>query len=284
MIGYDFRKDFIYLRHAMGLSLHEFAEALGMSFVTLANYENGIAFPTEEAVEALHRLAYANKLDINFMRTRFLEDNKKGRLLLYHGSRNGVNGDINLVRGRVVNDFGLGFYMGETLNQASNWVCEYRSGSVYCLYLDINGLKGISFDVDREWMLAICFYRGYLKGKENHPLIRAIREKVEEADYIRAPIADNLMYETLMDFANGNLTDEQCFHALSANQLGYQVICRTQKAIDHLEPATRLYLGAGERKDARNCRAEERQQGIAKLRIARNQYQNEGKYIDAIIA
>ena len=284
MIDYDFSKDFILVRTILGLSQVEFSKLLGITNVTLSKYESGKSTPKALSVDSLYRLAAKNGIDINLLKTRFFEDDSKGRKLLFHGSRNGIEGEIDLSRTSANSDFGQGFYAGESLRQAATWVNEYGKSSVYCFYFEQASLRKIRFDVGREWMLAVCLHRGYLKEFEGHPLLVELKRKIDSVDYIEAPIADNVMYETMREFSEGLLTDEQTLHAISANQLGYQTVFKNDASLKALTPLAKLYLSQEEREKYGAVKEEERKNGISKLRISRNQYQNKGSYIDGIFS
>lgn len=90
-----------------------------------------------------------------------------------------------------------------------------------------------------ELLCNICYnevanFRGTLSEYQNHPKVKKIINKVLDADYIIAPIADNKMFETIDDFINGNITNVQCEHCLSATNLGKQYVFKSDKAIKQL--------------------------------------------------
>ena len=227
-------------------------------------------------------MAIDEGLRINEIKTKFYDDDKKNKVLLFHGSKHGINGELSLKHSNPFSDFGAGFYLGESYTQASSWVCDVDEGSVYCFYLDTNKLKVVKFDVDLEWALAICINRGYLKEKENHPLIKEIKNKINNADVIYAPIADNVMYLTIQEFAEGFINEEQCKHALSANHLGMQYVIKNETTLNKLEPISRLYLCKKEKDIFKELKAEEEKGGQDKVRAARIKYRNKGRYIDEI--
>ena len=284
MVDYDFATDCLFIRNALGLTQSEFAQKIGVSFVMVSHYETGKNAPKAALMERVYRLAEDNGISVNLLKTRFLEDDAQGKKLLFHGSRGGIQGEIDLSHGNPNSDFGIGFYAGETFRQAATWVNEFPGSSVYCFYFEPTGLKGLNLDVGRDWMLAVCFFRGYLPGKESHPVMAPLLQRIDNADYILAPIADNVMYETLREFSEGFLTDQQCLHAISANRLGYQYVFRTDKALGHLEARQRLFLSQNERREYDDVKHRERNNGIAKLRVARIEYQNKGEYVDAVFA
>ena len=284
MLDYDFSHDFIFVRSALGLTQIQLANQLKVTNVSLSHYESGKSKPRLSVVERLYKFAFDNGMDLNLLKTRFLEDDASGRKLLFHGSRDGIKGEVDLAHGNPKSDFGMGFYAGETLQQGATWVSQYEKGSVYCFYFDERGLKTLRYDVGRDWMLAVCLFRGYLKDKEDHPLLKNLKKEIDKADYIVAPIVDNVMYETLHEFSEGMLTDEQALHALSANHLGYQYVFKTESSIKAIVPAARLYLCEEERRKYEAVKETERHNGVSKLRISRVEYQNKGSYIDGIFS
>lgn len=97
-------------------------------------------------------------------------------------------------------------------------------------------------------MLLICYYRGMINGYKDSELITKLLKKIENADVIIAPTADNRMFHIMNEFALGNITSETTMHSLSASQLGRQYVLRSDKAIESLKLIERLYLCDEEKK------------------------------------
>ena len=57
---------------------------------------------------------------------------EKGRVLLYHGSKSGIEGDIAPLS-RKQCDFGEGFYMGTESSQALTLICDYERAKFFRL-------------------------------------------------------------------------------------------------------------------------------------------------------
>ena len=105
------------------MSQAEFAEKLKVSFETVNRWENGHAIPNKLAQATLHELCKENNVPVYDM---ILDKIKKiagditadpGRILLYHGSKSGIEGNIE-PKSRSKCDFGKGFYMGTEPGQA----------------------------------------------------------------------------------------------------------------------------------------------------------------------
>ena len=56
-------------------------------------------------------------------------------------------------------------------------------------------------------MLTIAYFRGRLSGYEDHPIIKKLINKLEDIDYLVAPIADNRMFRIIDSFIEGEITD-----------------------------------------------------------------------------
>ena len=283
MKDYDFPNDIAFIRMMLDYSQEEFAKMIGTTQISVAQWETGVAKPREATLDTIYSLALKNDVDINLLKTRFLEDDKCDNLLLYHGSKNDINGKIDLSFSNSKSDFGKGFYCGEKLEQASTWICDNKNGSVYCFFADLSSLKIERFDVNLDWIMAICIYRGYLGDKLDKPYIKRIIQRIEEADVIYAPIADNIMYLTIQEFAEGFITDVQCEHSLSANHLGMQYVFKTDEAIKRLRSVGRLYLCEDEKERYREIKQKEEKNGQDKSKASRINYRGMGKYINEII-
>jgi hypothetical protein len=79
----------------------------------------------KEIYEKIYNYAYNNGLYINDI--RWLEEYEQladGNLLLSHGSRVNIKGDIRLDMADEINDFSKGFYCGQSLKQAGMFVSQ----------------------------------------------------------------------------------------------------------------------------------------------------------------
>ena len=67
--------------------------------------------------------------------------------VLFHGSKSEIVGESSLNRSKVFNDFGNGFYLDETFEQASTYISYSSSHNAYAYRLDITDLNFAKFDV-----------------------------------------------------------------------------------------------------------------------------------------
>lgn len=105
------------IRQYAGLSQTEMAKKIGVRFATINRWENGHSRPARLAEESLYALCENFKVPVYDMIMEKIGREvsslmlEKGRMLLYHGSKSGLVGDIAPIS-RKKCDFGKGFYMG----------------------------------------------------------------------------------------------------------------------------------------------------------------------------
>lgn len=282
---YNFDKDFKAIRDVLDISQKEFAKVLDTEQKTISNIESKDSYPSKTIVESAFTYAFKKDVKINKLKELLCRDNlSHNEKLLFHGSKGEIKGDIDVNFGRGNNDFGKGFYTGESYEQAVSFISTYDDPSVYFMSFDDSDLKCKRYSVDREWMMTIAYYRESLEEYENHPLIKKIIAESRDCDYIVAPIADNKMFETINEFIEGNLTDEQCKHCLAATNLGMQYVFLTEKAASRLKIVERCYVCDKEREHYKKLKEDYRKLGNDKVKLAKAQYRGVGKYIDEVLA
>ena len=179
-------------------------------------------------------------------------------------------------------DFGNGFYLGQTYNQALSFVCEYDRASVYSFKYSLEGLKSVEFDCSLDWMIAICYFRDTIKQYAKSLIVQKVIKKIEDADVIIAPIADNKMFYVMSQFAEGEINADVALHSLSASRLGLQYIIKTDRALENLVPIERYYLSVPEREDCRNALIERGYEIDTKLKLAKREFKT-GLYIEELL-
>ena len=147
----------------------------------------------------------------------------------------------------------------------------------------MDDLDIIEFKCDEEWMLLICYFRGYLEEYKNSPLIKKLLNKIKDKDLIIAPIADNKMYQILGSFASGMISSSVAMHSLSASRLGNQYVFKSKKGISRLKFLSRFYISTSEREDVKKESKEQASLISSKLNLAKRIYKKEGKFIDEIL-
>ena len=281
---YNFSEDLKSIREILGFSQGELAEKIGVEQVTISRTELKKTEPSARLLEAVYSFAFDKNIKINKLKEMFWRDDLgANEKLLFHGAKTEIDGEIDIYKGRKNNDFGQGFYTGESYEQAISFVSGFGNSSVYYIRFDDRYLKCKRYEVNQEWMMTIAYYRGALDEYKEHPTIKMLAEQSRDCDYIIAPIADNRMFQIINSFINGEITDEQCKHCLAATNLGMQYIFISEKAVSQAKLIERCYISDNEREYYKNIRLEDAKLGDNKVKLARRQYRGKGLYIDEIL-
>lgn len=267
------------------LSTEEFAKELGVSRITVNNWIAGKTTIREKNTSRFYEYAFQKGVRLNKIKEQLYKEEIKeeNQILLFHGAKTKIEGELRLDFSKKKNDFGSGFYCGESLEQVAMFVATYPQSSLYMLKFDRNNLKGRKFNVSREWMLMIAYYRGRLREYDELEYIKTLAAENQDLDYIIAPIADNRMFEIIDQFIDGEITDIQCQHCLSATNLGNQYVLVSDKALKQVEILERCYLSEAEKEHYLISKQEEYNVNRDKVKLARKQYRNQGDYIEDIL-
>lgn len=281
---YQLSTDMQLVREMQGLQQEELAELLQVDRSTISRIENHRVLPSARFYEAFYDYTYMQGIYLNQIKEQFYREDltDTNTRLLFHASKSRIEGGVRYNAGRDNNDFGKGFYCGENLTQSSLFVSNFPGSCIYMLEFHAQGLQGVTYHVDRDWMLTIAWFRGRLARYQNNPELLALIGRLAGVDYIVAPIADNQMYRIIDQYINGEITDEQCRHCLAATDLGMQYVMRTQRAADAVELQERCYYCNAERKDYQNKRERDRIASEDKVKAARIKYRGKGQYIDEV--
>ncbi len=280
---YNFVQDLKFIREILGLTQVELASQIGVQQVSISRNELEKTSPTRNLLEKVYNFAFAKEINLGKLKEMlWQEEINKERKLLFHGSKGNIEGKLDIHKGRANNDFGQGFYTGESYAQAISFVSNFDKSSVYFLDFDSSDLKCKRYNVNQEWMMTIAYYRGTLEQYKNHPTVVDLVEQSKTCDYIIAPIADNRMFQIINSFISGEITDEQCKHCLAATNLGYQYVFKSDKSVEHIKLVERCYISNNERDYYKNIRTSDSKLGDDKVKLARIQYRGKGYYIDEI--
>ena len=277
-INYKIKNDIEFFIEAEKIDMETLSKETGISKVTLNEIKKD-KNTTKQVYEKFYSYVFECGYRLNLVKEEFLKENSK--CIYFHGSKNGLK-TINIENSRKNCDFGSGFYLGETYASTVSFVCENPNSCEYSFEFDYKDLNVIKFDCSLEWMLAICYYRGYLKEYENNKIILDILNKMRDADVIIAPIADNRMFYIMSLFAGGDITENVAIHSLSASSLGNQIVLKTEKAINKLKFIEKYYISQNEKNYYVNLLNQRTEMIETKLKLAKREFK-EGLYIEEIL-
>lgn len=267
------------------LSTEEFANELGVSRTTINNWLSKKKEISEKNIALFYEYTFSKGIRLNKIKEQFYTEDvvHDSNILLFHGAKTNIEEPLRLDYSKRNNDFGPGFYCGESLEQSAMFVATYPSSSLYMLKFDYSNLRSKEFHVNRDWMLMIAYFRGRLSKYGNLEIIKSLLDELKEIDYIIAPIADNRMFEIIDQFIDGEITDIQCQHCLSATNLGKQYVFISEKSLKQIEILEHCFLSNTEKEYYLTSRQESFEINRDKVKLARKQYRNQGNYIEDIL-
>ena len=275
---YKIKEDISTILEAEELDIDRLAELSNISRGTILSILKGDAV-IGDSLEKFYSFVYKRGYRLNTIKEDFLKDSNS--LVLFHGSKNGLN-IVKANGSRLTCDFGSGFYLGETYNQALSFVCENEKSSIYSFSCDLSDLKIVRLDCSLKWMLIICYYRNTIKQYKSSPIIKKYISEIENADVIVAPIANNRMFYIMSQFADGDINSEVALHSLSASKLGLQYVFKTDKAISKLKPIEQYFVSIEEKMSCIKAMASRTEEIETKLKLAKREFKN-GLYIEELL-
>lgn len=281
----QFWRDIEIVRELLGMTVEEIAEEIGVSRMSMNRWKEDESKITDANLAAFYRMVFQKKIRLNKIKEQLYREDYSddSHIILFHGAKTQIEGALTIEKSKKNNDFGQGFYCGESLEQSAMFVANFPNSSLYIVNFHKEGLKARWFGVNREWMLMIAFFRGRLEEFRNSRVILELIESMKGIDYIIAPIADNRMFEIIDSFIDGEITDLQCQHCLSATNLGNQYVFVTQKALSQVQILEHCYLAQEEKDYYLQTKKESMEVSQDKVKIARKEYRGQGQYIEEIL-
>lgn len=276
------------IRTYLNMSQTEFAGQLNVTFQTVNRWENGRATPNKLAQSMIYELCKSKSVPVYEMTLKKIEDAAKlikldvNRMLLYHGSKSGIEGVIE-PKSRKQCDFGKGFYMGTDPSQALTLICDYEKSKFYIVSVDMNELTHIEVPANIDWAMLVAYHRGKMEKIINTPFYNKYRDMTSNKDLIIGNIANDRMFFVIDNFFVGNVTDAALINSLSALQLGKQYVAVSQKGCDAVCIEAEVELSYLERLFIKEVAEENRSRGISLANDICKNYRREGMYFDEIL-
>lgn len=205
-------------------------------------------------------------------------------IVLYHGSRGGIDGKIEPIS-RARCDFGKGFYMGESAEQAKGLVCEDSSPVFYTLKFRLSEIpeNRILYLNGQDWIYAVLANRKKCDEFNNLKLAKDILKKMNEYDVIVGAIADDRMNEAMQRFSDYALTDKGLQACLQSVRYGKQYVAKTDYACSKIDIISERSIYGKEADDIRKYTIQKRSESRDAVRKAAMKYQRQGEYLNEII-
>ena len=263
------------MRELTDMSQEQFAKELGTSVVSINRWENAKSLPNPMAQHQLYSFCEKHNVDI-----ADVIDND--RLILYHGSKQGIVGNIQ-PKSREDCDFGCGFYTGTDTIQPLTLVCGEPNPKFYVVDLDLTGLKTLDMGLGLEWAMIVAYHRGYMDIIKGTEMYEKYAHFLDGYDMVIGYIANDRLYTELTRFFNGDITDVALMNCLVALDLGKQYVAKTQKGCDAFNIVTESDIHQMELLALREKSAIRRKESYAIASEIEKKYRREGKYFDEIL-
>lgn len=176
------------------------------------------------------------------------------KITLYHGSRNGLHGDI-APSGRPERDYGQGFYLAEKKDHPTGLIAPdiFPESCLYTMQLDLSDLKVFTFEEDLRWALFVAYNRGkadLTATPELRELENEFRHINSDYDVLTGTIANDSMTFVLGLFTANALSYQALIQCMSVIKPGKQYVLKTDKACSHTEILRTDKLTPEQRKQA----------------------------------
>ena len=276
------------IRSHMNMNQTEFAERLNVTFATVNRWENGRALPNKLAQDKIYDLCKEYDVPVYDMVLEKIEaasgsvELEKGRVLLYHGSKAGIEGNI-APKSRKQCDFGEGFYMGTEPSQALTLICDYESAKFYIVSISVDNLAVLDVPADLEWAMIVAYHRGRMEKIKGTPFYSIYQEMTKDKDLVIGSIANDRMFFVIDNFFIGNITDAALINSLSALELGKQYVAVTQKGCDAVRIEKEIPISYLEKLFMKEVSEANRVKGSSLANDICRNYRREGLFFDEIL-
>lgn len=277
---YTLFKDIELVLAYKSMRLEEFSKGCGVPFEVLSRIKNKKNKPSFETLEKIYSYIYSLGIHLNENKVEILKKNHD--IVLFHGAKEELIGQISLEYSRKHVDFGRGFYTGDNYNQSLEFVAETEKGSVYVLDVDYTGLKILNLDIGLDWMLFVLCNRGKLEQYKNHSTYKRILKLADGYDVVTGPIADNRMFDTINAFLDSAVSTSQAYHALRSINLGNQIVFKSEKSLKQIKLVNRLFVSKEEKNEIVKAKLKFIEESDQYVRQEYSKHIREGEYIGEV--
>lgn len=276
------------IRTYLNMSQDEFARHLNVRYLTVNRWENGHSLPNKLAQSKIYEICKANKVpvyDMTLERIRSIADATVmpyGRVLLYHGSKSGIVGNIE-PKSRPQCDFGKGFYMGTEVSQALTLICDYEKSKLYLTSVDLSDLQVVEVPADIDWAMLVAYHRGKMEKIAGTPFYEKYRNITLNKDLVIGSIANDRMFYVIDNFFIGNITDSALVNSLAALQLGKQYVAISEKGCNAVKIEKEIEISWLERLFIKDVAEENRAKGVSMANDICKNYRREGLFFDELL-
>lgn len=166
---------------------------------------------------------------------------------IYHGSKDIIKKPV-FGKGKIYNDYGLGFYCTENLELAKEWGVEInRNGYANIYQIDDSKLSVLDLNSNDycilHWLAILLENREFdipspLAAEAKEYILHNFSIDYRNYDVIIGYRADDSYFSFAQDFLNGTISYRQLNNAMHLGNLGQQFVLKSKKAFNEIK-----YLG-----------------------------------------
>ncbi len=271
------------MRELAAMNQEQFAKSIGTTVVSINRWENGKSMPNPMAQNQLAIFCSNHNIDLaDIIVEKYRYEHDDDRLILYHGSKEGIVGNIRPMS-REDCDFGVGFYTGTDTIQPLTLVCGEPNPKFYVVDLSLDGLNVLDMELGLDWAMVVAYHRGYMDGIKGTEMYEKYAHLFDGYDMVVGYIANDRLYTELTRFFNGDITDVALMNCLVALDLGKQYVAKTQKGCDAFKIVQQSDMYSLELSVLQKMAASRRKESYAVASEIERKFRREGKYFDEIL-
>ncbi len=166
------------------------------------------------------------------------------KMILFHGSDKIVSKPV-FGKGKVYNDYGLGFYCTQNIELAKEWACPTPDDGFFnCYELETDGLRILDLKSEQfctlHWLAILIVNRRFdmdtpIMRQGAYYLKTNFLPDISECDAIKGYRADDSYFSFAQAFLSNQISYSQLQNAMKLGKLGEQIVLKSQKAFNQIE-------------------------------------------------
>ena len=166
------------------------------------------------------------------------------KVILYHGSEKIIS-KPEFGKGKVYNDYGLGFYCTQNIELAKEWACPTNNdGFSNCYELETDGLSVLDLLTEKfttlHWLAILIANRRFdmdtpIMRQGAYYLKNNFLPDLSKFDLIKGYRADDSYFSFAQAFLSNQISYKQFGNAMKLGKLGEQIVLKSKKAFDLIE-------------------------------------------------
>ena len=204
----------------------DLANNIGITPITISRWRRNEEQATFSNLNSFYNFVFNKNIRLNEIKAQFSkEECPTNSVVLFHGAKTNIEGEISLDKSKETNDFGKGFYLTPLRIQAEKYGERFLRRGIKAM------LNIFSLDDERE----NCTYKVFNSyDGEWLDFVMACRKGLPHVtfDIIEGGIADDQVFNTVDLYFSGIYTREQALNQLQYTKPNRQICITSQYVLD----------------------------------------------------